>query len=390
MTFTFDFARNFWLFGLLAAAVLALSALALWARKRQSGALARLGAPAVAGRLMRGVFLDARTNKAVVFFVAFALVLLAIARPSFDTGERTIPATKLDVVIVLDYSKSMYARDVEPSRIARAKAEVSDLVRRIPRARFGAVAFAGEAMSFPLTSDSQAVSYFFSQLTPMDMPVGGTATARALGRARELFERDPRAKDHERVIVLVTDGEDLEGDPVAVAETCKSEGTKIHVVQVGSAAPVPIPELDDQGRVIGTRRGEDGKPLTTELTKEGEAQLRRIAETTGGKLVTSTQGGSTGIDALGRDLARHAEIDLVERVEVLYEERYAFPLALALALLLFQALMSETDEVEGRSLGARILAFALPGLGAYLVRRFGAPPAPPMSEIVDRTEESSR
>ena len=150
----------------------------------------------------------------MLLVVAMLLAFVALARPKFGSGTKIVPATNLDVVIVLDYSKSMYARDIVPSRIARAKAEVARLIQGLPGARFGAVAFAGEPMSFPLTSDGAAIAQFFRQLDPNDMPVGGTATARALERAREVFARDPKAKDHVRVIVLVTDGEDLEGDPV--------------------------------------------------------------------------------------------------------------------------------------------------------------------------------
>ena len=94
-------------------------------------------------------------------------------------------------MIVLDYSKSMYARDIAPSRIDRAKAEVARLIRNLAGARFGAVAFAGEPIGFPLTSDGAAIAQFFRQLEPNDMPVGGTAIARALERARELSASDP-------------------------------------------------------------------------------------------------------------------------------------------------------------------------------------------------------
>ena len=115
------------------------------------------------------------------------------------------------------------------------------------------------------------------------MPVGGTATARALERARELFARDPKSKDHVRRIVLVTDGEDLEGDPVSVAKKCAQEGTRIDVVQIGGRAPEVIPDVDADGRKSnGIRHDDDGKPLTTELSADGEAQLAKVAQTTGG------------------------------------------------------------------------------------------------------------
>src|SRR5260221_13671425 len=119
-----------------------------------------------------------------------------------------MPATNLDVIIVLDYSKSMYARDVTPSRTERAKGEVGRLIADLPGARFGAVAFAGDPLSFPLTSDGGAIAQFFRQLSPSDMPVGGTAIGRALELGLDLLRRDPVSQHH---------------DPEAVAESAAKE-----------------------------------------------------------------------------------------------------------------------------------------------------------------------
>jgi len=281
-----------------------------------------------------------RTIKGGLLVVAVLFAFIALARPQFGHGTRLIPATNLDVVIVLDYSKSMYARDVAPSRIARAKAEVGRLIHDLPGARFGAIAFAGEPMSFPLTSDGGAIAQFFRQLEPNDMPIGGTATAKALERARELFAHDPKSKDHVRVIVLVTDGEDLEGDPVNIAEACAKEGTRIDVVQIGGRLPETIPDVGADGKVIGLRKDEDGKLITTELSAEGEAQLAKVASTTNGTIVRSEHG-ETGIDKIGRELTRMMREELSEKVETVYAEEYAWPLGAALLLLMIEAAIDE-------------------------------------------------
>ncbi len=286
---------------------------------------------------------DRRAVKGIVLFIALACGLGALARPQYGTGVRLVPATNVDVVVTLDFSKSMYARDIVPSRTVRAKAEVAQLIRDLPGARFGAVAFAGEPMSFPLTSDGGAIAQFFRGIEPNDMPVGGTATARALERARELLERDPTTKDHVRHILLVTDGEDLEGDPVSVAQKCAAEGTVIDVVQIGGRAPEIIPEVSTDGRVIGLRRGDDGKPLTTELSAEGEAQLAKIAETTGGMVVRS-QNGETGIREVSTHLSKMMREELSERVETVYAEVFWVPLLLCVILLVIEALLLETPR----------------------------------------------
>lgn len=288
-----------------------------------------------------------RAFKGTLLVLGMVLAFVALARPQFGRGSKIIPATNLDVVIVLDYSKSMYARDVVPNRISRAKAEVADLVRKLPGARFGAVAFAGEPMSFPLTSDGAAIAQFFRQLEPNDMPIGGTATARALERARELFARDPKSKDHVKVIVLVTDGEDLEGDPLRVAEGCAAEKTRIDVVQIGGRAPEPIPEVGADGKVSGIRRDEQGKPLTTELSAEGEAQLAEIAQKTGGAIVRA-QKGETGIEQIAKSLSKLQREELSERVETVFAEAYAWPLGLALSVLFVEAMVLEAPRRKRR------------------------------------------
>jgi Ca-activated chloride channel homolog len=326
-----------------AVALVAYAASIVWASVRQARAARTFGEPGLLAGLVTYDATGRRAVKAVLLVVAMLLAFVALARPKFGSGTKIVPATNLDVVIVLDYSKSMYARDIAPSRIARAKAEVARLVQDLPGARFGAVAFAGEPMSFPLTSDGAAIAQFFRQLDPNDMPVGGTATARALERAREVFARDPKSKDHVRVIVLVTDGEDLEGDPVEVAQNCASEGTRIDVVQIGGRAPEVIPEVGADGKIGGVRRDDEGKPLTTSLSAEGEAQLAKVAQVAGGTIVRAEHG-DTGIDQVARGLQRMMREELSEKVETVYAEEYAWPLGIALVLLIVEALLGEAPR----------------------------------------------
>jgi tetratricopeptide (TPR) repeat protein len=219
------------------------------------------------------------------------------------------------------------------------------LIGDLPGARFGAIAFAGEAQSFPLTSDGGAISQFFQQLTPNDMPVGGTAIARALEAGRDLFARDPLAKKHKKVLLLVTDGEDLEGDPVAVAQSAHADEITVHVVQVGGRTPEPIPEVNEAGEVLGIRRDNDGKPLTTELSAEGEAQLGKVAEVGGGRIVRSASG-RTGIDLVAADLRKMMSEELSERIETVYADVYHYPLALAFILLCIEIFINETKPRE--------------------------------------------
>jgi Ca-activated chloride channel family protein len=285
-----------------------------------------------------------RGYKGVLLVAAILCAFFAAARPQYGKGTRLIPATNLDVVLVLDFSKSMYARDVAPNRIKRAQLEVEGLVTALRGARFGAVAFAGEPISFPLSADGSAIAQFLRSNSPNDMPVGGTAIGRALAAARLLLDRDPKSKSHKRVIVLITDGEDLEGNPVKVAENIAASGTTIHVVQIGRKTAEAIPEMSEDGRLVGWRTTANGKPLTTALTAAGEQQLQAISETApDGKLIRAKKG-STGITELTEQLKRQMKGELSERVEHVYADVYFYPLAVALFLLLLEVFLSEAPR----------------------------------------------
>ena len=285
-----------------------------------------------------------RAYKGLLLVLATALAFVAAARPQYGKGTRLIPATNIDVVIVLDFSKSMYAQDVEPSRIFRAKVEVSRLVKDLPGARFGGVAFAGEPMGLPLSADGSAIAQFFRQLDPNDMPVGGTAIARALDHARNLLNRDPKSADHKRIILLITDGEDLEGDPVTVARSIGSESTTVHVVQIGGRTPERIPEVGPDGKVLGFRTDRNGRPLTTELSVEGEKQLGEIASATPGGRIVRAERGSTGIDQIAREIREQMKGELSERVETVYADIYFWPLGLAIFLLVLETFLGEATR----------------------------------------------
>jgi Ca-activated chloride channel family protein len=337
-----SFGAPYFLLGTLFA--LAIGALLLLGSVASRRAVRRFGDPERVYSLQTADPSKRRAYKGLLLVLATALAFVAAARPQYGKGSRLIPATNIDVVIVLDYSKSMYAQDVEPSRIFRAKVEVSRLVKDLPGARFGAVAFAGEPMGLPLSADGSAIAQFFRQLDPNDMPVGGTAIARALDHARNLLNRDPKSADHKRIILLVTDGEDLEGDPITVARSIGGEGTTIHVVQIGGRTPERIPEVGPDGKILGYRSDQSGRPLTTSLSVEGEKQLAGIAEATPGGQIVRAEHGSTGIEKVAAEIRAQMKGELSERVETVYADIYFYPLGLAILLLVVEVFLTETSR----------------------------------------------
>ncbi|MBM4363451.1 MAG: VWA domain-containing protein, partial [Deltaproteobacteria bacterium] len=353
------FAHDAWLWGTLVAPVVALLLLAGARAARQ--ALRRFGDPVVVTPLITDHPTGRRALRGALVVLGVALAFVAAAQPQYGRGTRVVPATNLDVVLAVDYSKSMYARDVSPSRTERAKSEIARLIAALPGARFAAVAFAGEPISFPLTSDGGAIAQFLRQLSPGDLPVGGTAIARAMESALELLRRDPLAARHRRVIVLITDGEDLEGSPHEVAERAAAESVTIHVVQIGGRTPEPIPEVDEQGRVVGWRKDSRGRALTTELSAEGEAELARVAELTSGSVVRSDATG-TGLARVSEELRALMTGELSERVETIYADVSAYPAALAALLLAIEAFVPEARRRRrgpGAAAGAVVLLAAV-------------------------------
>lgn len=324
------FAAEIWLWGVLLAAGLGVILIAQAVRLTRDRA--RFGDAQLVLQLLTAKTGTRRAIRGTLACLAVAFAFVAAAQPQYGKGTRILPATNLDVVVVLDYSKSMYAQDVSPSRIGRAKVEVTRLIRELSGARFAAVAFAGESISFPLTSDGSAISQFFRGIEPNDLPVGGTAIARALESGRQLLARDPLSKNHEKVMILVTDGEDLEGDPVAVAEAAHKEGIRVDVVQIGGSSPEPIPLVDENGMVRGMRKSASGQIMTTQLSPEGEAQLASVARVGGGQLV-SAEAGKVGLDEMTVSLRRMMTEELSERVETVFADVFQYPLVLAVLLL---------------------------------------------------------
>jgi Ca-activated chloride channel homolog len=265
-----------------------LAALPLLAYRLRQRALARFGDARTTQQMIAGRSAGLRAARAVLLLFGVALAIVALARPQYGSRTKLLRKRGVDVVVVLDFSKSMLAQDVRPSRIERAKAELTRFISELSGDRIGLVAFAGETMEFPMTVDYGAAALFFRQLTPFDMPVGGTAIGRALTAAKRLLERagrDTESKDDKRskVVILMTDGEDHEGDPLKAAEELKAIDARVFVVALGSRSGEPIPTYAEDGTWTGYLRDADGNPILSTLTKEAETQLKKVAQTTDGQ-----------------------------------------------------------------------------------------------------------
>ena len=333
---------SFWF--LLAVPVLIGVVLAGWRWRLR--AAARFGVPQAVERMVRGRPAGWRAARAVLLVLGICFIIIALARPLYGSRVRMLRKRGVDVVVVLDFSKSMLARDVKPNRIERAKAELLHFISGLGGDRIGMVAFAGETMQFPMTVDYAAAALFFRDLGPYDMPVGGTAIGRALTAAGRLLQsaskKTPAGKeiDRARVVILLTDGEDHEGDPVAAAEQLGQLGARLYLVGIGSRAGEMVPTYADDGTWTGYLRDEQGNPVLTSLSRQNEEKLREMARITGGKYFRAPRG-SVGMDQIRAEMRRMKQQELQARRITVHEERYAIPLLLGFLLLVLESLLPE-------------------------------------------------
>lgn len=325
-----------------------MAAALFWGFRLRRAQLQRFGAETSLAKLTVGRSSGMRAARAVLILIGIAAAVIALARPQYGSRTRMLRKRGVDVVIALDFSKSMLARDVRPSRIDRAKAEVTAFLNELSGDRVGIVAFAGETMEFPMTVDYGAAALFFRDLGPYDMPVGGTAIGRALTASKRLLERSTKSENKQqeegnqrsRVVILLTDGEDHEGDPVAAANELAQMGARIYVVGIGTRTGEPIPTYADDGTWTGYMRDSSGNSVLTSLTADNEAQLKKIAEASHGKYFPAGRG-SVGMDQIRAEMRRMKQGELKARKITVHEERYAPVLLIAFLLVLLEALLPE-------------------------------------------------
>lgn len=274
------------------------------------------------------------------------LVLLFIAAAGPQCGERTeiVKRSGIDLVIALDASTSMLARDVKPSRLERAKAEVSALLDKLKGDRVGLVVFAGDAfVQCPLTTDYSATRLFLRAIDPAAMPQQGTALTNALLESRRVLDGGGRG-GAAKALLLITDGEDQEGDALKTAAELGEAGIRIYAVPVGSTAGEPIPLTDKAGNVTGYKKDREGK---TVLTRTDVTGLRELANRGNGKLLRG-EGTDLGVAAVVAELDKLQKGDLESRLSVQYDERYPWFAWPAFACLCLAAALGEGPLLRRR------------------------------------------
>jgi Ca-activated chloride channel family protein len=307
---------------------LALGLFGLWAALQRGARLEALLGKRLGPQLAPGVSPLLGVLKVALEALGLCLFAVALAQP--QCGSRTELARRrgIDLVVAVDASKSMLARDVAPDRLDRAKLELNALLDSLKGDRVGIVAFAGDAyVQCPLTSDYAAAKLFLKAVDPDQMQQGGTNIGAALALAQSMLESADRgAKD--RVVVLLSDGEDLSGEEMEAAESLHAAGIKVYAVGIGSDAGEPIPELGKSGEVLGYKKDSQGNTVLSRLDRAG---LEAVAQLTGGEFFYQPHG--VAVQEVAARIDRLQKSELESRLTVRWDERFQVFLAPGLLLL---------------------------------------------------------
>lgn len=298
-----------------------------------------------------------RILRFVLLCLAVLCLVAAAARPSWGVQIQELNGQGRDLLFVFDVSRSMLAKDVQPSRLAHAKWLVKELVKLNPGDRFGLIAFAGKGfLECPLTTDRTSFELSLDELSTDSIPLGGTNIQEALAAALQAFKA---AETSHRAVILVTDGDELEGNSGKAVDEIVARKIPLFIAGIGDPSQPSIIQVPDGRGGVKTLTDANGNVVNSPLN---EKQLGELAKRTGGIYVRSTAGdpGVAALEKRIRALAPH-EYETVKTTKPI--DRFGYPLAAAFVLLLLRFMVGERPA--RRKLAACMLfAFCLAVSGA--------------------------
>lgn len=272
--------------------------------------------------------------KNVLILLTLSLLILAAANPQVGTKLQEVKQTGIDVFICLDVSLSMSAEDIKPNRLEKAKYQISNLILKLRGDRIGLIIFAGQAyIQFPLTTDYSAANLFLNAVDFNSVPQQGTAIAEAINMATKSFD----TASTQKAIIIISDGEDHEGDIESAVNNAIEKGIKIYTIGLGSPEGVPIPIYDQRGNLSGFKTDNAGN---TVLTKLNEQILKEIA-IKGDGVYYRGNNYEDYLDKIYTDLSKLEKSEYGTKKVTDYESRYYYLLIPAIILLMLEFFISE-------------------------------------------------
>ena len=306
--------------------------------KKQKEAMRSFAHDALIPDLTKSLDIARKKIKVIIIFTASILIIFSFMRPQWGFKWQKLERKGLDIIIAVDTSRSMLAEDVLPNRLERAKLAISDFARNLRGDRIGLIAFAGTAfIQCPLTVDYGGFLISLNSLSVNTIPRPGTSISSAIQQALKGYKG---GLNKYKVLILITDGEDHEGDPIESAKEAKNEGVKIFCIGIGTPRGDLIPITNAQGNKTYLK-DKNGNVVKTRLD---EITLQKIALITGGSYIRS------GATEFGLNLIYKNRISKMEKREIKskmvkqYEERFQIPLFIAFLLLLGEFLISERRD----------------------------------------------
>ncbi len=303
--------------------------------KRKEAAIARLGRPELIAKLSATVNWSGRRWKTGLWFIALAFLIIALARPRWGSRVEYIERQGVEIMVALDVSQSMLAEDLKPNRLARAKLEITELMDRLEGNELGLVLFSGAAfVQFPLTSDFATARTFLDAAQPGIISRPGTAIAEAIEIAMTGFNEE---RSTQKVIILLTDGENHEGDVLQATQKAVDVGIIIYTIGFGSPRGEPIPEYNGLGELVNYKRDRQGEIV---LTRLDETTLQQIALLTDGRYFRAAADGRE-VGFLADAINELQTTNLESRFETRRIERFQWFLIAAIVALTIVELIPE-------------------------------------------------
>ena len=289
----------------------------IWAERQRKVALNQLGDPDLLHRLSASVNWRGRRLKTALWLIALSLMILALARPTWGEDVQEIEQQGVQVMVALDVSESMLAEDVLPNRLTRARLEISDMMNRLDGDEIGLVLFSGASyIQFPLTNDYDTARSFLDNARPGVISRPGTVIGDAIRTAMSGFDEHLTAQ---KVIVVFTDGEDAETDPMVAAQQAADAGVIIYTVGFGTDQGAPIPIKDAQGKITSYKQDANGETVMSRVDAD---LLQQIADLTNGAYFNANQSDALtnlldSINSLQAGaLGQHLDIRGIERYQI--------------------------------------------------------------------------
>lgn len=305
----------------------------IWLMVWKKKALQRFGELSVIGKLLPDMANSKLVVKFILLMVAWGLLVFVLIGPQTGSKLENVQRRGIDLIIALDVSNSMLAQDIKPSRIDRAKQAISRLIDKLEGDRIGIIVFAGKAYTqLPITTDYAAAKMFVSTINPGMIPTQGTAIGEAIDMAIRSLEDSKRNK----ALVIISDGEDHEGNVLEQAELAASKGITIYTIGMGLPEGGPIPEYNGE-LLIGFKKDREGNAIVSKLD---ETLLQRIATIGKGMYIRATNS-ETGLNKIFDDINAIQKSEIESKQFSDYENQFQYFLAIALILLILDLFIFE-------------------------------------------------